>query len=97
MQVNAIYDNGVINFSQSLRFKHRKFEVIVNIPEEELESDVQPQSALDTLLEKTPSDPWLQRMKAIELRVLATPANELPELTAKQLERIAAFDLREDR
>lgn len=39
MQVKAIYEDGAINFAQPLRFKHRKFEVIVSIPEEELESD----------------------------------------------------------
>lgn len=37
MQVKAIYDNGAINFAQSLRFKHSKFEVVVNIPEAELD------------------------------------------------------------
>ena len=47
MQVKAIYEDGAINFAQPLRFKHRKFEVIVSIPEEELESDdikVQPEA-----------------------------------------------------
>lgn len=38
MQVKAIYENGAINFAQPLRFKRSKFEVVVNIPEEELES-----------------------------------------------------------
>jgi hypothetical protein len=28
----------LINFAQPLRFKHSKFEVVVSIPEEELES-----------------------------------------------------------
>lgn len=37
MQVKAIYEDGAINFAQPLRFKHRKFEVVVNIPEAELE------------------------------------------------------------
>ena len=39
MQIKAIYEDGAINFAQPLRFKHRKFEVIVSIPEEELEAD----------------------------------------------------------
>ncbi len=79
MQVNATYENGAINFAQTLRFKHRKFEVIVNIPEDEVESDSQAQPSLDTLLAQTPDGPWLQRMKAIETRVLATPDSEIPE------------------
>lgn len=37
MQVKAIYEDGVINFTQPLRFKHSRFEVIVNIPEVELD------------------------------------------------------------
>lgn len=38
MQVKAIYEDGAINFAQPLRFKHRKFEVVVNIPEAELDN-----------------------------------------------------------
>lgn len=114
MQVKAIYEDGAINFAQPLRFKHSKFEVVVSIPEEELESgeikapalqaadnatDVRPetQSSLDILLAQTPNDPWLQRMKVIELRVLSIPDELIPDLTAKQLDRIEAFALREDR
>jgi predicted DNA-binding antitoxin AbrB/MazE fold protein len=43
MQVKAIYEDGVLNFSEPLRFKHRKFEVLVSIPEDdelELEQDM---------------------------------------------------------
>lgn len=114
MQVKAIYEDGAINFAQPLQFKHRKFEVIVSIPEDELESgeiiapasraadnatdaSLETQSSLDALLAQTPNDPWLQRMKAIELRVLSLPDDQIPALTAKQLDRIEAFALREDR
>lgn len=114
MQVKAIYEDGAINFIPSLRFKHRKFEVIVNIPEDELESGEkktpasqevdnttnahqEKQSSLDMLLAQTPNDPWLQRMKAIELHVLSLPDEQIPDLTAKQLDRLEAFALREDR
>ncbi len=37
MQVKATYEDGTINFAQPLRFKHRKFDVIVSIPEAELD------------------------------------------------------------
>ena len=97
MQVTAIYDGGTLHFSQSLHFKHQKFEVLVNIPEDEVVTDMPNQSALDALLAQTPDDAWLQRMKAIETRVLAIPDDVLPDLTAKQLERIEAFEMREDR
>ena len=97
-----------------MRFKHRKFEVVVNISEEELKSGeikvpasravdnttdacLEMQSSLDALLAQTPNDPWLQRMKAIESRVLSMPDDQIPNLTAKQLDRVEAFALREDR
>lgn len=38
MQVKAIYEDGMLNFSEPLRFKHRKFEVLVSIPEDELDT-----------------------------------------------------------
>ena len=97
MQVKATYQDGAIHLAQALRFKRRKFEVVVSIPEEALDTSLAPQSALDTLLAQTPDDAWLQRMKAIESRVLSTSDDQIPELTAKQLDRIEAFGLREDR
>lgn len=97
MQVAATYEDGAISFAQPLRFARRKFQVMVSIPEDELEPNAQPISSLDALLAQTPGDPWLQRMKAIELNSLALPDDQLPELSAKQLERVAAFALREDR
>jgi hypothetical protein len=42
-------------------------------------------------------DPWLKRVKEGEARILAIPEDQLPELTEKQIERIAAFENREDR
>lgn len=114
MQVKAIYEGGAINFAQPLRFKHRRFEVVVSIPEDEVEAgeikypasraegnttdvSLEMQSSLDTLLAQTPNDPWLQRMKAMELHVLSLPDDQIPGLTAKQLDRIEAFAFREDR
>jgi hypothetical protein len=39
MKVQAIYNDGMIEFKQSLQFKQRKFEVTVTIPDEALYSD----------------------------------------------------------
>lgn len=36
MQINAIYEDGAISFTTPLRFKHRKFAVVVDIPEAEI-------------------------------------------------------------
>jgi len=97
MQVAATYEAGTIKFAQPMQFVRQKFQVIVSIPASELAPATQPASSLDALLTQTPDDPWLQRMKAIETQTLALPDDQLPELTPKQLSRIEAFALREDR
>lgn len=97
MQVAATYEGGAIKFAQPLQFVRQTFQVIVSIPESELASVAQPTSALDALLAQSPDDPWLQRMKTIETQTVALPDDQLPELTPKQLSRIEAFAMREDR
>jgi len=97
MQVAATYEAGAIKFAQPMHFVRQKFQVIVNIPEAELAPVAQATSSLDALLAQTPADPWLQRLKAIETQTLALPDDQLPELTSKQLSRIEAFAMREDR
>jgi len=97
MQVAATYEAGSIKLSQPMQFVREKFQVFVSIPESELAPAAQTASSLDALLAQTPDDPWLQRMKAIETETLALPDDQLPELTPKQLSRIDAFALREDR
>lgn len=94
MRLEAIYDNGLLQMPASLRFHHSRFKVLVEVPDEEIMDEKAP---LDALLSQNPNDPWLQRMKSIESQVLSTPDNQLPDLTAKQLDRIEAFALREDR
>jgi len=95
MRLEAIYDNGTLEMPTRLRFHHNRFKVLVEVPDEEIMSEKP--SSLDDLLSQNPNDPWLQRMKAIEMQVLSTPDDQLPDLTAKQLDRIEAFALREDR
>jgi hypothetical protein len=51
----------------------------------------------DAMLAQTPDDPWLQQMKVIEAQTLALSDDQLPDLTPKQLSRIEAFAMREDR
>lgn len=96
MQVKAMYENGLIRFAKPVQFKHRKFEVIMNIPDEEM--DAQPVSnALDILIAQSPADPWLQQMKVILTDLQLTPDHEITELSQKQLDRSEAFSYREDR
>ena len=102
MHVKAVYEHGVINLGQQIRFKREKFDVVVYIPDDELDVDrheVSKQqnalSALDVLLEQTPNDPWLQRMKAIELAALSMPDEDIPPLSEQQLEHVQAFKMQE--
>jgi hypothetical protein len=54
-------------------------------------------SSLDTLLGQDADDPWLKTLKDTEQKILDIPEDQLPELTAKQMERIAAFARRAER
>ncbi|CAM3613526.1 hypothetical protein [Halomonas lysinitropha] len=38
MQVEAIYDNGSVKLPDHLRFKHQRFVLHIDIPDEEVES-----------------------------------------------------------
>ena len=37
MKVNAIFEDGVIRFTQALQFKHRKFHLVIDLPESEID------------------------------------------------------------
>ncbi|AGA32387.1 hypothetical protein TVNIR_0690 [Thioalkalivibrio nitratireducens DSM 14787] len=97
MEVEAIYENGKLEFVQPLRLKHARVRLLVTVPDHEVE-EVQP-SDLDLL--NLPAD-VVERAKAMLARMEAiknapVPADEtLPDLTEKQLERIAAFALRDE-
>lgn len=101
MQVDAIYDNGKLEFTKSIGLVRKRFKVKVDIPDKEVvggDNNTQTvQSSLDRLLAERPDDPWLVQMKEIEKRVLSIPEDELPELTPKQLQYIEAFAMREER
>lgn len=108
MQIEVLYKQGRVEFLEPLQLKHDQFRMIIELPDEEV---VQPQamtapvlsdetiapSVLDLLLDETPDDPWLQRMKAIEAEVLATPEAQLPDLTPKQRQYLDAFARHEER
>ncbi|MFZ1641285.1 MAG: hypothetical protein WAV07_07550 [Candidatus Contendobacter sp.] len=109
MNVQAVWENGVFRPTLPLTLKQRS--VTLQVPDEAIASAErlegigvsdtewadQPPSSLDTLLGEHPDDPWLKTLKETEERILAIPEDQLPELTAKQMERIAAFAQREDR
>ncbi|MFZ1640561.1 MAG: hypothetical protein WAV07_03815 [Candidatus Contendobacter sp.] len=109
MQVQAIWENGVFRPTAPLTLKHRV--VNLQVPDEAIahvdrlegigvsdEARVnQPPSSLDILLGQDSDDPWLKTLKDTEQKILDIPEDQLPELTAKQMERIVAFAQREER
>lgn len=94
MQIEAIYNHGQLTFAQPLRLKHDNLRLIVNVPDEEIVTNDNPYNLPPEVLKSAQA--MRERLDAIR-NAPPPPDDELPELTDKQLERIAAFELREDR
>jgi predicted DNA-binding antitoxin AbrB/MazE fold protein len=92
MQVEAIYENGKLEFKQPLHLKNKKITVMVTLPDEAIEKNAA-YNLPPEVIERARA--LLQRMEAIKNAPLP-PDDELPELTEKQLERIEAFALRDE-
>jgi hypothetical protein len=94
MQLEAIYEHGQLKFAQPVTFKHDYLRLIVHVPDEEIVSGDNPYNLPSDVIER--ARVMRERLDAIRNAPLP-PDAELPELTEKQLERMAAFELREDR
>jgi len=91
MQVEAIYSQGRIEFMQPLRLKHDPVRVLVNVPDDEIDSQ--------TLQYDLPAETSSQVQAMLEhyesiLNAPLPPDSELPELGAEYQERLEAIDLR---
>lgn len=89
MQVEAMYDHGRLEFIHPMQFKHERLNLLVEVPDDEIVNTANPYNLPQEWL-------MLAKLEAIRNTPLP-PDDELPELTPKQLERIEAFELREDR
>lgn len=89
MQVEAIYDHGQLSFVSPLKLRHQRLQVVVEIPESEI--DIQP--VIEALDDYTTD--LVARLDAIRNAPLPPDADQ-PPLTPKQIERFDAFVLRED-
>lgn len=98
MQVDAIYNNGRLEFSKSIRFKRTRFKVKVELPEQEIIHDTS-QFGLFGIEEPLSKDAlaWLEELKKIQQTVMNIPEDQLPEITTEQLERLEAIEMREER
>jgi hypothetical protein len=95
MQVEAIYDQGRLEFVYPLKLKHDQLRLVVTVPDDEIDAPANPYNL--TPEELAQAQAMLATFDAI--RAAPLPLDQtLPELTPKQLERIEAFELRaEDR
>ena len=94
MQVEAIYDQGRLEFARPLKLKHQRIRLVVEIADDEIVDSLNPYELAPEVL--AAATQMRSRLDAIRLAPLL-PDAELPQLTPKQLERIEAFALREDR
>ena len=98
MQVEAIYDHGKREFVSPVELKHERFRVLVTVPDHALEQAPAP----DLSLANVPAD-LLARAQAMREHLDAVrdaplpPDDTLPDLTPKQIDRIQAVELRDDR
>lgn len=93
MQVEAIYDQGRLEFAVPLRLKHNRVRMLITVEDSEVELDENSYNLPPEIIEAARA--MRARFDAI-LQAPLPPDDELPELTAKQLERIAAFELRDE-
>lgn len=97
MQIEAIYEQGKLEFISPVKLKSGRVRVKVVIPDEEVEegpsADAQSYELPEDL--KQQSREILNRLAQIRNAPLP-PEDNLPELTEKQQERIEAFALREE-
>ncbi len=100
MQVNAICEDGVIRFTQALQFKHRKFHLVIDLPESEIDiaaapavaSAVAPSSAVTVDATQTAGTLYLSKIQAI----LGPQFHPRPEASVDQ-DRAAYIDALEEK
>jgi len=94
MQIEAIYDDGKLELTKPLRLKHQRIKVMVEIPDSEIETVGTPYNLPPEVVEMANK---MEKVTDEILNASLLPDEALPELTEKQLDRIEAFALREDR
>lgn len=100
MNIQAIWDGKVLRPTQPLKLKHDL--VTIQVPDEEISTSAfapsTPQEQSYVLPPEVLASARAARERLDAIRNSPLPPDEeLPALTEKHLERIAAFELREDR
>jgi len=100
MQLEAIYNQGRLEFRQPVQFHHDHFAVIVEVEEQEIKTTEANEPSAPTYdLPPEVIEAAEQSRKRLDdvMNEPLPPDDELPPLSPKTLERIKAFALREDR
>lgn len=94
MQVEAIYNQGRLEFVYPLKLKHDHLRLVVEVPDDEIVSQPNPYNLPPEVLERAAQT----RSQLDAIRNAPLPSDDqLPPIAAKTLERTEAFALREDR
>ena len=94
MQVEAIYNQGRLEFVHPLKLKHDHLRLVVEVPDDEIATQPNPYNLPAEVLERAAQ----MRSQLDAIRNAPLPSDDqLPPIAAKTLERIEAFALREDR
>lgn len=91
MQIEAIYNQGRIEFPKGICFAHPQFKVRIDVPDDEIVNLTDPSDLPRELRDQAKA--MLAEMAAIRNAPLL-PDEELPVLTPKHLQNIEAFELR---
>lgn len=102
MEIQTVWQDGVFKPMQPLSLKRRL--VTIKVPDEEI-ADIDPTDGKKYTSEpykiapvmQTHTDALLVRLEKIHNEILAMPEDQLPTVTDKQLERMRAMEMREDR
>ncbi len=102
MEIQALWQDGVFKPVKPLHLK--RMLVTIKVPDEEIadigparENEV-PSGANKTTPEvRERAEAFLKKLEQIHCEILALPEDQLPVVTDKQLERIRAMEMREDR
>jgi predicted DNA-binding antitoxin AbrB/MazE fold protein len=102
MEIQTLWQDGVFKPMQPLRLKRTL--VTIKVPDEEI-ADIDPPKGKEYTSEpyktapvvQTRADALLIRLEQIHNEILALPEDQLPIVTDKQLERMHAMEMREDR
>jgi len=101
MLADAYYDNGKIEFTRNYRFRHSRFSIRIEVPDDEVVKDLditrgQQSASGYRLREEVEALSSSMKEKLDRIRnAPAPPDDELPPLTPKYLERLEAFALRD--